>query len=459
MGRDTSLGVGLNRDNIVTSITEGAPAARAGIQLGDIVLGWQGQALEGNRLQDVFRPAPVHILSIARGNVLGSTPRPAANAASNAAAGATADPAADPRNAVPAAPRRPAVPRLSEGSDSSPAAPVIPAARASPALATSRCVPSRACANAMRPMSVEQVRASVPEARGRAIAQPKGAAAREAAASPTATSHDRRVHSTEGRGMRADGRRQGGGGDGGRTDGHAATPAWAADWAVDDGWTSDDDETETKAPPREATPGGAEWSEGDDDGPLEMGLHSSWSSHAERRVPHRPHWRSFALIPHPSSRIAHRSSRIPHPAPRIPHPPPSPLSPQPSALSPQPHPRTSPLSHGPGSLRERPLERPLSAKALQALAAQTANGSALEARHLQHTYIHACMCVHASCMCVHASCVHTCMHMRAYMHAHTSTGGGASAGGAGRAWQRGGGEHRARGSAGGQGMGDRGGGE
>ena len=66
MGSDKSLGIGLNSDNIVTSVAEGSAGARAGLRLGDIVLGWQGHALEGQRLQDVLRPAPVHILSVAR---------------------------------------------------------------------------------------------------------------------------------------------------------------------------------------------------------------------------------------------------------------------------------------------------------------------------------------------------------------------------------------------------------
>ena len=66
MGREKSIGVGLNSDNIVTSVMEGSAGARAGLRLGDIVLGWQGHPLEGRRLQDVLRPAHVHILSIAR---------------------------------------------------------------------------------------------------------------------------------------------------------------------------------------------------------------------------------------------------------------------------------------------------------------------------------------------------------------------------------------------------------
>ena len=70
MGRDRSLGIGLNGDNIVTSIEDDSAAARAGVRLGDIVLGWQGRPLDGVRLQDVLRPAPVHVLSIARASAL-----------------------------------------------------------------------------------------------------------------------------------------------------------------------------------------------------------------------------------------------------------------------------------------------------------------------------------------------------------------------------------------------------
>ena len=73
MGRERSLGMGLNSDNIVTSVALGSAAAKAGIRLGDIVLGWQGTALKEKRLQDVLRPSPVHILSIARGNALVSS--------------------------------------------------------------------------------------------------------------------------------------------------------------------------------------------------------------------------------------------------------------------------------------------------------------------------------------------------------------------------------------------------
>ena len=46
MGRERSLGIGLNPDNIVTSIDQDSAAARAGVRLGDIVLGWQGPELE-----------------------------------------------------------------------------------------------------------------------------------------------------------------------------------------------------------------------------------------------------------------------------------------------------------------------------------------------------------------------------------------------------------------------------
>ena len=77
MGAEKSLGVGLNTDNIVTSVAEGSAGAKAGLRLGDIVLGWQGRPLEGKRLQDVLRPAPVHILSIARVSALHGSEREA----------------------------------------------------------------------------------------------------------------------------------------------------------------------------------------------------------------------------------------------------------------------------------------------------------------------------------------------------------------------------------------------
>ena len=60
MGKETNLGLGLNGDNIVTSVRESSAAARAGVKLGDVILGWQGRALERERLQDILRPAPVH---------------------------------------------------------------------------------------------------------------------------------------------------------------------------------------------------------------------------------------------------------------------------------------------------------------------------------------------------------------------------------------------------------------
>ena len=64
MGKDTSLGIGLNNDNIVTSVTPGSVAGRHGLRLGDVVVGWQGQPLVDRKLQEVLRPAPVHILSV-----------------------------------------------------------------------------------------------------------------------------------------------------------------------------------------------------------------------------------------------------------------------------------------------------------------------------------------------------------------------------------------------------------
>ena len=53
MGRSKSLGIGLNPDNIITEIDAGSVAARHGLKLGDVIVGWQGQQLSGRRLQDV----------------------------------------------------------------------------------------------------------------------------------------------------------------------------------------------------------------------------------------------------------------------------------------------------------------------------------------------------------------------------------------------------------------------
>ena len=70
MGKDKTLGIGLNNDNIVTSVTPNSVAGRHGLRLGDVIVGWQGQPLLGRKLQDLLRPAPVHILSVCRGGVL-----------------------------------------------------------------------------------------------------------------------------------------------------------------------------------------------------------------------------------------------------------------------------------------------------------------------------------------------------------------------------------------------------
>ena len=69
MGKDKTLGIGLNNDNIVTSVTPNSVAGRHGLRLGDVIVGWQGQPLMGRKLQDLLRPAPVHILSVCRGGV------------------------------------------------------------------------------------------------------------------------------------------------------------------------------------------------------------------------------------------------------------------------------------------------------------------------------------------------------------------------------------------------------
>ena len=70
MGKEKSLGIGLNNDNIVTSLTPTSVAGKSGLRLGDVVMGWQGQPLRGRKLQEVLMPAPVHILSVSRGGVL-----------------------------------------------------------------------------------------------------------------------------------------------------------------------------------------------------------------------------------------------------------------------------------------------------------------------------------------------------------------------------------------------------
>ena len=120
MGKETNLGLGLNGDNIVTSVRESSAAARAGVKLGDVILGWQGRALERERLQDILRPAPVHILSIARGSALVS-----------ARAGATAPASARGARTVPSMAR--AAP---DPSGQAPAAAVAMVARPGPGAST-----------------------------------------------------------------------------------------------------------------------------------------------------------------------------------------------------------------------------------------------------------------------------------------------------------------------------------
>ena len=80
MGRSKSLGIGLNPDNIITEIDAGSVAARHGLKLGDVIVGWQGQQLSGRRLQDVMTPAPMHIFSVGRGGALAAAVQAAAPA-------------------------------------------------------------------------------------------------------------------------------------------------------------------------------------------------------------------------------------------------------------------------------------------------------------------------------------------------------------------------------------------
>ena len=56
-GKETNLGLGLNGDNIVTSVRESSAAARAGVKLGGVILGWWA-ARSARRLQDILRPTP-----------------------------------------------------------------------------------------------------------------------------------------------------------------------------------------------------------------------------------------------------------------------------------------------------------------------------------------------------------------------------------------------------------------
>ena len=70
MGSHRSLGIGLSNDNLVTSFMPDSVAKSSGLQLGDVVLGWQGRPLDDRRLVDVLRPQPIHILSVARASHL-----------------------------------------------------------------------------------------------------------------------------------------------------------------------------------------------------------------------------------------------------------------------------------------------------------------------------------------------------------------------------------------------------
>ena len=62
MGRSKSLGIGLNPDNIITEIDAGSVAARHGLKLGDVIVGWQGQQLSGRRPGQRFRTGAPRVL-------------------------------------------------------------------------------------------------------------------------------------------------------------------------------------------------------------------------------------------------------------------------------------------------------------------------------------------------------------------------------------------------------------
>ena len=100
MGKDKTLGIGLNNDNIVTSVTPNSVAGRHGLRLGDVIVGWQGQPLMGRKLQDLLRPAPVHILSVCRGGVLfkpmAEAPAPSESVAEGRPRRGAATPKAEP---------------------------------------------------------------------------------------------------------------------------------------------------------------------------------------------------------------------------------------------------------------------------------------------------------------------------------------------------------------------------
>ena len=62
----TSLGIGLNDMNYITSVEPGSVASKHGLQLGDQVVAWQGEQLGGKKITQVLTPSPVHKFSIRR---------------------------------------------------------------------------------------------------------------------------------------------------------------------------------------------------------------------------------------------------------------------------------------------------------------------------------------------------------------------------------------------------------
>ncbi|KAL1529106.1 hypothetical protein AB1Y20_000066 [Prymnesium parvum] len=67
MGHERSLGIELDDDNAVVAMADDSVAASFGMCVGDVVVEWQGTPLDGVRLGDRMRPAPIHVLRIARG--------------------------------------------------------------------------------------------------------------------------------------------------------------------------------------------------------------------------------------------------------------------------------------------------------------------------------------------------------------------------------------------------------
>jgi len=69
------VGIGLNSLNLITELAPGGAAARGGqLQLGDCVLGVDGETLEGRPLRQVLRPADSHTFEVVRGAAVHGTP-------------------------------------------------------------------------------------------------------------------------------------------------------------------------------------------------------------------------------------------------------------------------------------------------------------------------------------------------------------------------------------------------